>query len=173
MPGLLQQRRDELRSAWVDRLIDVWLQTVAVGDLFAPGGRALGFHGLGLLFAGRFGSLSLLFLGREWRVWGGTDADFERIWEEKFAFQRRVLLHWIMISPRQHTYWFHFRPFYVWVLGSSRDHWQNGPERKEQGRKTAFRSRAFDIKVFHCCPEWLCLIKTKTRRGKKAGNVKH
>lgn len=43
--------------------MDVWLQAVAVSDLFAPGGRAFGFHQLGLLFAGRFGSFAFLFLG--------------------------------------------------------------------------------------------------------------
>lgn len=42
---------------------------------------------------------------------------------------------WPALMRRQ-TYWFHFHPFYVWVLGSSRDRSQNDPERKRE-EKTA------------------------------------
>lgn len=66
-------------------VMDAWLQAVAVSDLFAPGGRALRFHQLGLLFAGRFGSFAFLFLSWEWRVGARTRTVFERIWEERFA----------------------------------------------------------------------------------------
>lgn len=92
MPGLLQQRRDCVQISggvgWGGggaTVMDLWLQAVAVGDLFAPGGGALRFHRLGLLFAGRFGAFAFLFLGGERRVGGRARAVFERIWEERFS----------------------------------------------------------------------------------------
>lgn len=79
---------------------------------------------------------------------------------------------WPVLIRRQ-TYWFRFRPFCVWVLGWSRDRWQNGPERKRRRKNQHVRAARVVLKLFHCSSEQSRLIKTNTRWGVKAGKLKH
>lgn len=64
---------------------------------------------------------------------------------------------WLVLMRRQ-TYWFHFHPFYAWVLGSSHDHWQNDPERK-RGEKTV-------LELLQRCSERWRLIKPTREQGR-------
>lgn len=40
------------------------------------------------------------------------------------------MLYLLLQICQEQTYWFHSHPFCVWILGSSRGHWQHGPKRK-------------------------------------------